>query len=251
MSPIPEHLPSSISRAIQHVLTALRKQKNNPITAVMLYGSYARGDFVVDRSNINLLIVATDYPLEWLQRIGPLQARWRKDGVVAPLMLTEQELQDSLGLFPLEFLEMKDQSVLLEGQDPFLACHLNLAHLLVQCEQEIRGNLLRVRQRFVEGWGRPEAIQTLLPISLVALLPCIRGLFHLLNHSPDGTTQTVLEQVEPVLNVKNEVLLEVLSMKRGVSTPGRIELPRLFERYLETLKNLVNRIQDLKRSEHL
>ena len=248
MASFPEFLPSNILHVIQRVLDALQRQQNNPVTAILLYGSYARGDFVADRSNINLLIVATDYSLEWLQQFSSLQTRWKKEGIVTPLMMTEVELQQSLEVFPLEFFEIKEQAVLLEGQDPFLAYHLNLDRLSLQCEQEIRGNLLRVRQRFVEGLGRPEAIQVLLPISLVALLPCIRGVFRLLSHSSAGTIEAILSQLEAVLSIESKVFLEVFDMKRGVSTPGRIELPRLFDRYLIALKGLLDRVQDLKRS---
>ena len=34
---------------------------------------------------------------------------------------------------------------------------------------------MRLRQRFVEGGGTEEATTMLLPLSLTALLPCLRG----------------------------------------------------------------------------
>jgi hypothetical protein len=160
--------------------------------------------------------------------------------------MNQQELLTSSELFPLEFFEIKDSHVLLEGRDPFPTLHLTNANLLVQCQQELIGNLFRIRQRFIEGEGKAEAVFALLPISLTALMPCLRGLFRLLDQSPTGTSAAILERLPKTLQVEPLVFQEVLDMKRGLSSPGKKEFPRLYERYVQGLESVIKRVQALK-----
>ena len=239
-------MPQEIQHALRSYLIRLRTQVGPNIEAVILYGSLARGEYVEGRSNINLLLILKECSLEILQRCGYLHRRWGKEGIVAPLLMTKGGLQHSLELFPLEYFEIKDQHVLLEGRDPFPSIHINDRNLGVQCEQEIIGNLLRVRQRFIEGWGRSEAIQALLPISLTALIPCLRGLLRLLGHASNGDATAILDRLPDTIQFEPTVLQEVLNMKRGLSSPGTNQLPHLYERYHQTLQDLIARVQKLK-----
>jgi hypothetical protein len=161
-------------------------------------------------------------------------------------MMNQEELLTSSELFPLEYFEIKDSHVLLEGRDPFPELHLTTTNLMVQCQQELTGNLFRIRQRFVEGEGKPEAIFALLPISLTALIPCLRGLFRLLDQSPSGTSAAIIERLQTTLQVEPMVFQEVLDVKRGLSSPGKKEFPRLYERYVQGLEGLIKRVNELK-----
>ena len=228
-------MPEEAQTTLRAYRKDVKKQIGSSIQAIILYGSLARGDFLLGRSNINLLVLLGQINIETLQGFAKLHRRWAKEQIIAPLFFTEEELRNSLNLFPLEFFEIKEQHVLLEGRDPFPELHLNEQNLFVQCEQEIRGNLFRVRQRYVEGLGQPEAVHALLPISLTALIPCLRGLYRLLNQPTLGTPDVILDRMPSVLQLDSKVFHEVWLMKRGQSTPGRLEFPRLLERYVHTL----------------
>jgi len=59
----------------------------------------------------------------------------------------------------------------------------------------------------------------------------------------------VLDELKTTLGLDPSVFLEVWRMKRGLSTPGKRELPKLLERYLSGLGQLVNRIEAMKHEE--
>ena len=175
-----------------------------------------------------------------------LHRRWGKEGIIAPLMVTYEELRASAPFFPLEYYEIKDSHVLLEGRDPFPELHLTSTNLIIQCQQELTGNLFRLRQRFVEGEGKPEAVFSLLPLSLTALIPCLRGFLRILDQSPNGTSVAILERLPGTFQIEPGVFQEVLNMKRGLSSPGKKEFPRLYERYVQALQGLIARVDELK-----
>lgn len=244
---IPEHTQKILTRYLRHVKAELASH----LDAVILYGSLARGEFIPGRSNINLLLVLRECSTSVLERCGKIHRRWEKDGIIAPLTMTAPELTQFRNRFPLEFLELKEHHVVLEGRDPFPELHIDETHLALQCEQEIVGNLIRVRQRYIEGWARPEAISALLPLSLTALIPCLRGLFRVLGVPTNGPAATILDRLSEVLQIESRAFHEVVQMKRGLSSPGALELPRLLERYLQGLEQVIARIDELKHAGRL
>ena len=227
-------------------LRSITKQKHLEFESVLVYGSAARGEFLQGYSNINVLIVLEQITQPVLQQWSGIQKQWAREKIVAPLFLTHKDLQQSADAFPLEFLDIKERHVLLEGRDPFPELHVNTAHLFLQCRQEIHANLLRVRQCYVEGWGRIEAIQTLLPLSLTSLLPCLRGLYRLLDRPSNMKSPEMLDELNTTLGVNPSVFIEAWRLKRGLSTPGKHELPKLLERYLTGLGQVVDRIDSMK-----
>ena len=227
-------------------LRSIKKQKDLKFEAILVYGSAARGEFLPGYSNINVLIVLEHVTQPLLQQWSGIHKQWAREKIVAPLFLTHKDLQQSSDAFPLEFLGIKEQHVLLEGRDPFPELHVNATNLFLQCRQEVHANLLRVRQNYVEGCGRIEAIQTLLPLSLTSLLPCLRGLYRLQDRPSNMKSPEVLEELQTTLSVDPSVFQEVWRLKRGLSTPGKHELPKLLERYLTGLGQLVDKIESMK-----
>lgn len=241
-----QDLPLDVRETLRSYLTDVTALFGPSLKAVILYGSAARGEYLPGRSNINLLLLLAKHDVGALQRYGKEHRRWSQERIVVPLFLTEEELRSSASLFPLESLEIKEQHVLLTGRDPFPTLAIDLRNLLGQCEQEIRGNLLRLRQRFVEGAGKAEAAAVLLPLSLTALLPCLRGLFRLLKIPIPRMTESLLESLQFGLGVDSVTFLDVLHVKRGLISPGPLEMPRLFERYVSSLQTLIERAEQLK-----
>jgi predicted nucleotidyltransferase len=239
-------LPAEVRQTLRAYVAEVARLFGPTLEGILLYGSAARGDFLPGRSNLNLVVLLSTHDRETLERYGKAHRRWQKEGIVVPLFLTPLELRSAADFFPLEYLDIQDAHVLLKGRDPFLELHIGLGNLRGQCEQEIRGNLLRLRQRFVEGGGKPEAAAILMPLSLTALLPALRGLFRLLGLKVPVSADDVLADLPDGLEFDAGVLQEVLALKRGLISPGPLELPRLFDRYHAALQRLVVRLDHLK-----
>ncbi|HKN85579.1 MAG TPA: hypothetical protein VJV04_01845, partial [Nitrospiraceae bacterium] len=175
-----------------------------------------------------------------------IHKRFQKEQIPVPLFLTEEELRGSASTFPLEYTDMAACHHVLMGHDPFVGLVIDTSHLSLQCEQEVRGNLLRLRQRLVEGAATMEAMGILLPLSLTALLACLRALFRELHMPVPRTTDSLLSDLASALGIDAAVLREVWNLKRGLISPGPGELPRLFERYLGALEAIAARIGQLR-----
>lgn len=235
-------MPKPTQVLLSSYLRNAKKTFGEKEPSIIVYGSLARGDFLEGRSNINVLFVFDTLPLEVMKQCSKLASRWTKERIVTPLMFTREELQQFPNSFPLEFFDMEDHHIVLTGQDPFIGLNLEGKNLFAECEREIRGNILRVRQQFVESDGNPEGIHALLPISLTTVIPCIRGLYRLLGQSVRGNPDTILDRMSSVLELDPSVFQEVWLLKRGQSTPGKHEFPNLLDRYLIALSALADRV---------
>jgi hypothetical protein len=241
-----QELPAEVRQTLRSYLKEVTALFGSALQGVILYGSAARGEFLPGRSNINVLLLLAPCEPSVLQQYARVHRRWNREGIVVPLFLSEAELQQSANVFPLEYLEIKEQYILLAGRDPFPALHIDQRNLPWQCEQEIRGNLVRLRQRFVEGGGRQEALTILLSLSLTALLPCLRGLVRLLDGPVPKGTEALLTELSSSLGFDSTVLQEVWKLKQGQISPGPVETPRLFERHVASLQALIQRVAQLK-----
>ena len=234
-------IPESVRATLRPYLAQVQKLFGDTLEAAILYGSAAGGEYLPGKSNINLLILLAKQDTGLLAQYAALHKRWQKEQIIVPLFLTTAELKSSLDLFPLEYLEIQEQHVLLAGHDPFPEIRIDLKNLRSQCEQELRGNLLRLRQRFVEGGASTEAITMLLPLSLTALFPCLRGLLRAAGRPMERSADTVLKAVRQHWSIDCTAFQDVLNLKRGIISPGPAEAPRLFDRYVATLQAFVEK----------
>ena len=100
----------------------------------------------------------------------------------------------------------------------------------------------------MEGGGTEEAITILLPLSLTAVLPCIRGLQRLAQRKTSGSAEQLLLEWQEVTETDCSGFLDVLHLKRGLITPGPVEVPRLYDRYTAALEALIHRVESSRKS---
>jgi hypothetical protein len=234
-----EGLPNETHKLLKQYIQDLTKVYGSELEGIVLFGSAVRGEFMPGRSNLNVLLIMSSYDLAVLKKYDGIHKRWSKEQVVVPLFLTSGDLQSAASVFPLEYQDIQEGHRLLWGQDPFVGLKIDSRYAGVSVLQALRGNLLRLRQRLVEGRSTEEAITILLSLSITGLLPALRGLQRLLNRPVLSHGEPLLNDIESQLGLDLTGLRDAWLLKRGHITPGQKEIPRLMDRYIESLTNLV------------
>jgi hypothetical protein len=237
-----EGLPDETQRLLNQYAKEVKKLLGDPLEGLLLYGSAVRGEFMSGRSNLNLLLLMSAYDQALLKAYGAIHRRWSKEQIVAPLFLTEQELRDSAPLFPLEYVEIQEQHRVLGGRDPFLGFRVDTTQLAAQVRQGLVSLLLRLRQRYVEGAATNEAAVILIPLSMTSLLPLLRGVQRIRKRPVLYQSDALIKDVTDFLGIEPNGLQDALLLKRGLITSGSKEIPRLFERYLQAVTSLTQKI---------
>lgn len=236
-------LPDEYQQHLRAYVKDVQRVYGDSLDGVLLYGSAVRGEFLPGRSNLNAALVVQSTKVDQLKKYGALHRRWAKEHIVVPLVVTQADLAAMSLVFPLECLELQEHHRLLAGQDPFVGFKVDQRHLLAEVLQSLRGNLLRLRQRFIEGGGTEEAITILLPLSLTAILPGLRGVQRLAGRPVLSQSEPLVADLEAFLSVDLSGLRDAWWLKRGQISPGQKEVPRLMERYLESLEQLVQAVE--------
>ncbi|NGZ03148.1 MAG: hypothetical protein CV090_08870 [Nitrospira sp. WS238] len=232
-------LPDGTEELLKSYVKDVVKTYGSELEGIILYGSAVRGEFLPGLSNLNVLLILSSYDLSVLKQYDDLHKRWSKEQVVVPLFLTKADLESASTAFPLEYQDILDWHRLLWGQDPFVGLKIDTRYLVGEVVQGLRGNVFRLRQRLVEGRSTEEAITILLPLSITTLLPVLRGLQRLLGRPVMKHGEPLLNDIESHLEIDVTGLRDALALKRGHISPGQKEIPRLMDRYLESLTQLV------------
>lgn len=244
-----EGLPNDIQKRLQAYVKEVTEIFGEQLEGMLLYGSAVRGEFLPGRSNLNILLLVSSYDSAVLKQCSAVHRQWSKEQILAPLFLTEEELYRSAAVFPLEFLEIQEQHRVLGGRDPFIGFHVKTDRLREAVVQGLTSNVLRLRQRYVEGGGGEEATMILLPLSITATLPLLRGVQRLLGRPVLSHSDAVIEDVAAQLKLDLQGLLDTWLLKRGQISPGPHEVPRLFDRYLQAATVLTRAVEQLSQSE--
>ena len=114
----------------------------NDLISLMLYGSAASGSLVKGKSDINILVVLTPEGMERLEDGFPLVEKWRKRDVTVPLVMTKKFIASSLDSYPIEFLNMKNRSALIYGENVLEPLDIRPEDLRLQIERELHSKIL-------------------------------------------------------------------------------------------------------------
>jgi len=240
-----EGLSGETQQLLQAYVQAVKGVFGEQLEGMLLYGSAVRGEFLPGRSNLNILLLVSSYDSAVLKQYSALHRQWSKEQIVVPLFLTEEELHMSAAVFPLEFLEIQEHHRVLGGRDPFIGFHVKADRLREAVVQGLTSNLLRLRQRYVEGGGTDDAATILLPLSITSTIPLLRGVQRLLGRPVLVQSDAVIKDVAEQLKLDLQGLLDALLLKRGQITPGPYEVPRLFDRYLQAATRLTRAVEQL------
>jgi hypothetical protein len=204
---------------------------------------------VAGKSDINFMIVLSDKGIDDLDRTFEVVKKWKKRNVATPLFLTKEYVRTSLDAFPIEYLNFQNSHEVVFGKD-ILQDHTFAPHFLrLQCEREIKGKLLLLREAFVETGGKGKQLQHLIGQSIHAFIAIFNGLLHLQGKPLLPTKHEVVQQVCDSFDLDRALFDKLLDIKEKKKKPSGPEMTSLFQAYLKEIGKmwkLVDRLESGK-----
>ncbi len=188
---LPEFVRNDVHRYVEQIISI--HQDN--ILSISVYGSAASGNYVPTVSDINLMVVVKKLDFEVLKSSLHLVKQGQKKKITAPLFLTREYMARSLDVFPIEFLDMKEQHILLYGQDILGELVIDGSNLRIFCEQQLKGKLLRIRQAYLECGLAADTKERLLHDSVKALIPIFGNLLRLRGKNFSGSRIAIFKSL--------------------------------------------------------
>ena len=242
-----DKLHKSAREIIEPYAKELVELLGDNIRSVIVYGSSIGEAFIPKRSNINLLVVCREITVAELKKCHKLVLKGRKKGIIAPLFLTQTHMETSSDVFPIEFLDMADFHQTIYGEDALSNLEIAQENLRLECEEQLKGKLIRIRQAYLESGADYKAVNRILKDSISSLIPILRGILRLTNKTPHFIKSDVISSVGKDFGIDTGIFLKVLSLKTGELTIPKSEIEETFEEYIKEIEKLAIIIDKLKR----
>ncbi len=208
------------------------------LVSIILYGSAASSDYIPGKSDINFLIMLSEKGIDYLDQTFDLVARWKKRNVATPLFLTEAYVSTSLDVFPIEYLNFQNSYKLVYGKDILKDLSFDRGFLRMQCEREVKGKLLLLREAFLESRGKGKDLQQLIAQSLGAFIAIFNGLLHLKGEELPRHKRDVIKNVCQAFDMDNDLFAKLLDVKEKRVKLSGPEITNLFKAYLKQVQKL-------------
>jgi len=216
------------------------------LISVILYGSAAGRDYRPGKSDLNFMIVLSEEAIDHLDKAIETVSRWRRRNVSVPLFMTKSYIASSLDSYPLEFLNMQEGYVLVYGEDVLKDISFEPRYLRLQCEREIKGKLLLLRERFLETGGKARMIKELTGESITTFVSIFRGLLYLKGVKIPSSRREIVEALAREIPVDGNVFINCLDIKEEKKKFASSEISAIFMAYLVEVRRLWEFVDELE-----
>nr|MBU1328435.1 hypothetical protein [Candidatus Omnitrophota bacterium] len=192
-----------------YLIRLLDIHKEN-IVSVVLYGSATGKYFMIKKSDINLVVVFKDLQLQQLKDSLSAVNSGISKRITAPLFLSLSHIETSKDTFPIEFIEIKENNILVYGKDVFSGLKIDEANLRLFCKKEIEGKLIRIRQAYLEIGLKKKGVEALMKESLNSLIPVFRALLRQKPGKPPVDKEQILIEFCNYYSLSKDVFIAIL-----------------------------------------
>jgi predicted nucleotidyltransferase len=193
----------------------LQEIYGDDLRSVVLYGSAARNEYRPGISDLNILVILRELELDHLRRAAGITGDWLEAGNPPPLMMSEREWRGSADVFPLEYTDIRDGHMLLEGTDPFEEMRIEREHLRLQVEHELRAKKIQLREGYLVAGGSPDQLGRLLIRSLPTFLTLFRATLRLSGRPVPRGGSDLISAAASEIGFRAEPVIEVLRAREA------------------------------------
>jgi len=232
--------------AARHYVEPIRRALGHEFLAAYLTGSALTQGFDPSHSRVNLLVIARSFETATLDAVRAAIPVRRKPPRFDPLFLTERQMRKSLDAFPIEWLEMKERHLRLEGDDLFATLEVPRTYLRLQCEHELRGKHIRLRQAYLLSEHDPAELGRTLRETSSGFATLFRTLIRLKGDSPPAETGQAIGRVAELFGLDPQHLFGQHLVRYTGRRYKPAEMRDLFRNFLHEIDRLVVAIDQLE-----
>jgi len=240
-----EHVRQDVRKIIEPYLKKLLDIHQENVISIVLYGSATGKFYVAKQSDINLMVVFKDLEFKELSSSLKLVNQGIPKKISAPLFLSLTHIETSKDVFPIEFLEIKENNILLYGRDLFSDMEIAETHIRLFCEREIKGKLIRLREAYLEVGLRKKGIEALMKESMYSLMPTFRALLRIKGQTPHVDKENILKDIAEAYVLDRDVFIAILRDKMDDEKIQGQDVEIFFEKYINEIKKLAVAVDKL------
>ena len=234
-------LPLKIARILNDFLNRVKEIYREEFISAALYGSAASGEFSATHSNVNLVIILRDTSISSLSKIAPVLNKG-KFSLLNTVFFTEEYVKSSADVFPVEFLDIKENHKTLYGKDVFTDLNIDIKNLRFQCEQELKSKIINIKKVYLSNINNP-GLDKLLIRFFTSSLHLLRNILRLKSGRTVYKKEDIINSIAVEFNIDISDMKKILGIKsagKRLSKKAASELFGSFVNDLEKMSGLVD-----------
>lgn len=213
-------IPSPYRAGLQELLRRVRALAGEKLLTVCPFGGWLHTDPFARDAPAWTVLIFSEFDIEMLDRLAESGAVLGDMRVHAPLVMTPEYVQESLDSFPLELLEIQQLHTVVYGTSPFTDLHFERSHVRLQCERELKGVLIQLRQGLLAAAGRRGLLGQLCDAQAERCIRILRGMIWLAGGSPAITAQDVVQRAQELTRTPLPSLRIVVASEAAIDWEG-------------------------------
>jgi len=227
---------------LTELVDRLKAALHDNLKTVVLYGSAVTGEFRAGHSDLNVLCVVDRADAALLEHAHGVADWWMRQGNLAPLIFTVDELRHSADVFAIELLDMKLHHRILYGTDFLDDFEVPLHLHRLQVERELRTAWLRLRQAILAA---PLSNKVHVDIMLKSVSPfcaLFRHALLALGHDMPATKRETVNAIASLTGANPTAFQTILDLREGKRKKSEIDVEVSLNAYLELVEVVTNEV---------
>ena len=238
-------IPQPLQKDIQQFVHSLTGALGEDLVSVVIYGGMAKNKVIKETDTVKLMVVIREVRTDILDRIAGPYMKNKRSNQIQLLTLSEEDLRSSTDVFPIKFLDMQQDYMVLAGQDLVEGLEISRENLRIRCEQELKNLMLRLRQTYIDHSSKPKILSSTMTKSYFVFLNGLDVLAEL-------STGNVYRQDDEIINACEELGLNMAPLKRlrqlraGLIFDSTDEQKTTYEELMATVRQAASMADNLE-----
>ncbi len=172
-------LPQGFQAAFREFVQQLATFAGDDLLSVAAFGGWLAHDPFYQGTPARSVVMLRRLDVRWLARLAAEGPRHGRRGLHPPLIMTPEQMAASCDVFPLELLEIQYAHVVLRGAEPFADLYLKPPDVRLQCEREVRSQLIHLQQGLLAAGRRHRHLAELCRAEAERAVRVLRGALYL------------------------------------------------------------------------
>jgi len=241
-----EALRAEIRGPVRTFANKLLQDLGENLESLAVVGSALTEDFSPKRSDINTVLLVGTRSSRLLRTLARYGKSMGKQRLRAPLLMTSQYIRQSLDVFGIEFLDFQLNHAMVYGQDPFDGLTFRKQDVRLQCERELKGALIQLRQGYIQSLGTAKAVGELLTACTGQLLVLLRAMLWLVDAQRPRLARPTIDAAAEKFEFDSGSLVSLATLKQQGTLPQAGQIEPMFESIYQTIDHLSRQVDQLR-----
>lgn len=220
------------------------------LSSVFLYGSCATENCSKSFSNINIMVIIKDLKAEDLKKAHSFTTNFAKKAKYLPIFMDREEWFNSADVYPIEYSDIKDRYKILYGENLIDGIDVEKTHLRIQCEQEVKNLLIRLRQTYLAKSPDKKALKSLIQTSSKTFMVIFRTILKLANEQVPTPHEEVVKLFCEKINTGNyvdkDLFINILEFRKNPKAIKDCNLDNIIQKLIDSTNYVLKYVDKIK-----